>query len=179
MSKQPGQIQTVLEKNMSEILDIPLNRALAKEDSKNVVVHEPVKEEVPSKVDTDFDIARESLQSLLNTGQEALLYALGVAKQSDDPKAYEAVSNLIANLGTINEQMMRLHLQHQKHKLQSVPDNNKNNQSQGQSGTTNNAIFIGTGADLSKLVAGMNLGALPMNNNVNTIKDIENDDITG
>lgn len=156
-------VKTNLEKNMAELFDLP--------PDKEEIKQEEIKDSSGDILNSDFDKSRLGLENLLYTGQDALQYALSVAKQSDDPKAYEVVSNMIKNLADINEQLLDLHLKHQKHKnneirrkestaatLTSASQPVLNDISQPQQ-ITNNAIFVGSSAELSKLIR-MNLGEL-------------------
>lgn len=169
--KSPEEIQSALERNMASLLDIPIER---KSNTQVQEVKDPVHEKEPEReqIDDDFDKSRENLKDLLETGQDALLYALSVAKQSDDPKAYNVVSNLIANLAAINEQMLKLHLHHQRHKVIAKEPVAVNPQLPAPNGsTTNNTVFIGTGADLAKLINGMNTNTI----DITDVKEIEDD----
>lgn len=102
------------------------------------------------KIETDYDATRENLQDLLVTGKQALETALSVAKQSEHPRAFEVVGNLIKQLADVNQQLMDIH--QQKKKLEEP--------AKGQAGknTTNNAIFVGSTAELSKMIKNMNKG---------------------
>lgn len=156
-------VKTNLEKNMAELFDLP--------PDKEEIKQEEIKDSSGDILNSDFDKSRLGLENLLYTGQDALQYALSVAKQSDDPKAYEVVSNMIKNLADINEQLLDLHLKHQKHKNNEIRRKEStaavltsdiqpvlNDVSQPQQ-ITNNAIFVGSSAELSKLIR-MNLGEL-------------------
>lgn len=105
------------------------------------------------KIEYDYSKTRNNLHSLLATGQEALNAALEVAQASENPRAFEVVGNLMKQLAEVNQQLMDLHQQKQK---LSLPD--KREQA---SSVTNNAIFVGSTQELSKLINNMN------NNGVN------------
>jgi hypothetical protein len=106
--------------------------------------------ETSDKIESDYTKTRENLYELLSKGKEALETALTVAKQSEHPRAFEVVGNLMKQLADINQQLMDVH--HQKKKLEepSKAQSNKN--------TTNNAIFVGSTAELSKMLTNMNKG---------------------
>ena len=63
------------------------------------------------KIESDYDVARNNLRELLTTGQAALMHALEVAKQSEHPRAFEVVGNLVKQLADVNQQLMDLHQQ--------------------------------------------------------------------
>jgi hypothetical protein len=98
------------------------------------------------KIESDYDVARNNLRELLTTGQSALMQALEVAKQSEHPRAFEVVGNLMKQLADVNQQLMDLH--QQKQKLDAPKD--------GEKKVTNNAIFVGSTHELAKMIKNMN-----------------------
>jgi len=98
------------------------------------------------KIETDYETTRANLRELLITGQNALYHALEVAKQSEHPRAFEVVGNLMKQLADVNQQLMDLH--QQKAKL----DAPKNKDTK----VTNNAIFVGSTSELAKMIQNMN-----------------------
>lgn len=103
--------------------------------------------ETSDKIENDYDATRQNLQDLLLKGREALETALSVAKQSEHPRAFEVVGNLIKQLADVNQQLMDIH--QQKRKLEEPSKTKQGNN------TTNNAIFVGSTADLSKMIKKM------------------------
>jgi multidrug efflux pump subunit AcrB len=103
-------------------------------------------------VDNDFDTARNNLHKLLNQGQDALFHALEIAKQSEHPRAFEVVGNLMKQLADTNEQLLKL--SEKKQKL----DNPVSAKGQDPKQVTNNAIFVGSTSELSNLINKMNKG---------------------
>jgi multidrug efflux pump subunit AcrB len=103
-------------------------------------------------VDNDFDTARNNLHKLLNQGQDALFHALEIAKQSEHPRAFEVVGNLMKQLADTNEQLLKL--SEKKQKL----DNPVIAKGQDPKQVTNNAIFVGSTSELSSLINKMNKG---------------------
>jgi hypothetical protein len=104
-----------------------------------------------SKVEADFDTSRNNLRILLQQGQEALQKSLDVAMQSEHPRAFEVVGNLMKQLADINQQLLDLH--QQKQKLDEPSKAEKAKQV-----TNNNAIFVGSTAELNKLIKNMAKG---------------------
>ena len=108
---------------------------------------------VEENVIKDYDSARNNLYKLLNQGQDALYSALEIAKQSEHPRAFEVVGNLMKQLADINEQLLAL--SERKQKLDTPK------QQEGQPSkqvTNNNAIFVGSTSELSKLIKNMDKG---------------------
>lgn len=103
-----------------------------------------------NKIETDFDVSRNNLRALLAQGQEALQHALEVAKQSEHPRAFEVVGNLVKQLADVNQQLMDLH--QQKQKLEGGPSK------QDAKNVTNNAIFVGSTSELNKMIKKLTSG---------------------
>lgn len=104
----------------------------------------------PNKIEDDYEVSRNNMRTLLQQGQEALNSALEVAKQSEHPRAFEVVGNLMKQLADINQQLLDLHQQKQKLDEPSKADKAKQ--------VTNNAIFVGSTAELNKLIKNMTKG---------------------
>jgi hypothetical protein len=100
------------------------------------------------KIESDYDKTRENLLKLLTQGQDALTTALAVAKQSEHPRAFEVVGNLMKQVADINSQLMVLHQQKQKIDEPKV----------GAKNVTNNAIFVGSTSELNKLIDKLHKG---------------------
>jgi len=103
------------------------------------------------KIESDYDTTRNNLLILLQQGQEALQKSLDVAMQSEHPRAFEVVGNLMKQLAEVNQQLMDLH--QQKQKLDEPSKAEKAKQV-----TNNNAIFVGSTAELNKLIKNMAKG---------------------
>lgn len=100
-------------------------------------------------IEDDYVNVRDNLYDLMETGREALLDMLEVAKQSEHPRAYEVVGNIMKQLADMNQQLLDIHQQKQKLDL-------PNKKEQTGNVTTNNAIFVGSTNDLSKFLNNMN-----------------------
>ena len=108
---------------------------------------------VEENVDKDYDTARNNLYSLLNQGQDALFHALEIAKQSEHPRAFEVVGNLMKQLADTNEQLLALSERKVKLDAPKQQEGQPNKQV-----TNNNAIFVGSTSELSKMLNKMNKG---------------------
>jgi hypothetical protein len=103
-----------------------------------------------NKVETDYDTTRNNLHILLQQGQEALQKSLDVAMQSEHPRAFEVVGNLMKQLADINQQLLDIH--QQKQKLDGPKETARREV------TNNNVIFTGSTAELNKLIKNMAKG---------------------
>jgi hypothetical protein len=79
---------------------------------------------------------------LVEKGQEAINGILELAQESEMPRAYEVAGQLIKNTSEIAEKLMALH------KLKKDVEEEKQN---GPT-TVNNALFVGSTAELAKLL---------------------------
>lgn len=133
----------MIDKSLSEVFDIETETP--KGVVKQLVINDDVAKTDVTKVQSDFDDARKNLQILLMQGEDALMGALEVAKQSEHPRAFEVVGNLIKQLADVNQQLMDLHKQ--KQQLEGT-----NESGSKKSVTNNNAIFVGSTTDLNKMI---------------------------
>ena len=92
-------------------------------------------------VDKDYEYARGNLYSLIDKGQEAVNGALDLAMSSDHPRAYEVAGELIKNVGDVADKLMALQKDKKNVKEESA-----------QKVVTNNAFFMGSTADLQKML---------------------------
>lgn len=120
-------------------LEIPLEGELITSKGDLILPETKNDEEV---VQYDYTTTRTNLHSLLIQGQEALNSAVKVAVQSESPRSFEVVSNMIKQLADINLQLMDLTEKKQK-LTQKKEDCSATN-------ITNNAIFVGSTNELFK-----------------------------
>ena len=92
--------------------------------------------------DTDFKYTRENLYNLLERGQDAVEELLEIAKQSEHPRAFEVVGQLIGKLTETNKELMGLHKTKKELSIERG----------GGDVNVNNAVFVGSTAELQKLL---------------------------
>ena len=109
------------------------------------VVAQPLNQDLES----DFETTRSNLHSILQQGQDALFHALAVAKQSEHPRAFEVVGGLVKHLSDVNAQLLDLHKRKQAIEAPAKKE---------ASVTNNNAIFVGSTNDLSKMLNDLRKG---------------------
>ena len=118
--------------------------------SADIVSAEPIKEEKknlqtssPEDVKKDYEYTRGNLYSIIEKGQEAINGILELAQESEMPRAYEVAGQLIKNVSDATDKLMDL-----QKKLKDV------NEEKDQKGptTVNNALFVGSTADLQKML---------------------------
>ena len=109
------------------------------------VVEEKI-EKVKSSVDDvrkDYDYTRGNLYSIIEKGQEAINGILELAQESEMPRAYEVAGQLIKSVSDATDKLMDL-----QKKLKDVEEETK----QKGPSTVNNALFVGSTAELQKLL---------------------------
>ena len=89
----------------------------------------------------DYEYARGNLYSLIDKGQEAVNGALDLAMSSDHPRAYEVAGQLIKHVGDVADKLMALQKDKKAVKEESASKT-----------VTNNAFFMGSTADLQKML---------------------------
>jgi len=95
----------------------------------------------------DYDYTRGNLYSIIEKGQEAINGILELAQESEMPRAYEVAGQLIKNVADATDKLMDL-----QKKLKDVEEEK---QVRGPS-TVNNALFVGSTAELQKMLKDMN-----------------------
>ena len=132
------------DEKLSEVFNVePMDRTeVIKKDGS---VLPPKSKKMEENINFDYDRSRDNLHGLLVQGQDALMNALEIAKQSEHPRAFEVVGNLIKQLADVNEQLLNLH--ERKQKLDSPKGSEKK-----EGVTNNNAIFVGSTSELNKLL---------------------------
>ena len=112
----------------SELKPEPVARVLPKTDGKDD--------------DVDYNYARENYYNLIERNQDAVEEMLEIAKQSEHPRSFEVVGQLIKAGLEANESLMKLH----KTKKELSIDKS------GPGVAVNNAVFVGSTAELQKLL---------------------------
>jgi DNA-binding MarR family transcriptional regulator len=92
----------------------------------------------------DYEYTRANLYSLIEKGQEAINGIMELAGESDSPRAYEVAGQLIKSVGDVTDKLIDL-----QKKLKDVEEEKTKSTTNN---VTNNALFVGSTADLSKLL---------------------------
>lgn len=102
--------------------------------------------------DVDYEFVRGNYYELIQQGQMALAGALRVASMSEHPRAYEVVGSLLKNLADVNRQLLQTGEDKQKIKT-AKKGNGGAAPAPTQQITNNTAVFVGSSADLNKMIA--------------------------
>ena len=98
---------------------------------------------VSDDIDKDYDYTRANLYSLIEKGQESLNGILELAGERASPRAYEVAGQIIKSVADTTDKLMEL-----QKKVKDI-DEDKN---KGPSNVTNNALFVGSTSELSKML---------------------------
>ena len=91
----------------------------------------------------DYEYTRGNLYSIIEKGQEAINGILELAQESEMPRAYEVAGQLIKSVSDATDKLMDL-----QKKLKDVEEET----TQKGPNTVNNALFVGSTAELAKLL---------------------------
>ena len=111
----------------SELKPEPSTRVIPKTDGKDD--------------DIDYNYARENYYNLIERNQDAVEEMLEIAKQSEHPRAFEVVGQLIKSGLDANKELMALHKTKKELSIEK-----------GTQTLVNNAVFVGSTAELQKLL---------------------------
>ena len=127
---------STFEDNMEEIFDIaPIEQTTEMITQAN--------SEISVDANKDYEYTRGQLYTLISQGQEAVQGALEVAQESGHPRAYEVAVNAMKQVADMSDKLIDL-----QHKMKNL---NKEDKKLTPT-TVNNTMFIGTTADLQKMI---------------------------
>lgn len=124
-----------------------LNKVLNIESS--IVEVDDVKEKLSiselksDDIKKDYEYTRANLYSLIEKGQEAINGIIEIAGEGGSPRAYEVAGQLIKSVGDVTDKLIDL-----QKKLKDVEEESMKTTNN----VTNNAVFVGSTSELSKLL---------------------------
>jgi hypothetical protein len=96
-------------------------------------------------VNDDFKFVRQVQYNILVKGEEALEEMMEVAKATEHPRAFEVLSGMMKNMADVSNNLLDLH--------KKQKDISKTDEPPALAGpTTNNNVFVGSTADLQKML---------------------------
>jgi hypothetical protein len=98
----------------------------------------------PADADDDYKEVRRNLKVIVEQSNSAIQSILELAEDSQQPRAYEVVAQLIGQALEANTKLVDLH--------RRMKDIKKVEQGAKPSTVTNNSIFVGSTAELQKLI---------------------------
>jgi len=94
-----------------------------------------------SDLDKDYVHVRDSLYDLSEQGEEAIELMMELARESEHPRAFEVLGQLIKQKADINDKLMKLHKSNKEIKKVDALDP-----------ATNNNVFIGSTTELQRML---------------------------
>ena len=120
-----------------------LNKLPPSNEVAQVKSNRPGPETLITDSEEDYEFSRENIKYLLSTSNDAIATMLELARDSEHPRAFEVLANMLKSAADINGQLFDL----QKARKKILDDGDSSTQDNG-SGTTNNILFTGTTNDL-------------------------------
>ena len=114
--------------------------SIVKKDEKTELPNVVLKK---NDVEKDYKYTRGQLYSLIEKGQEAINGIMEVAGESASPRAYEVAGQLIKSVADSTDKLMDL-----QKKMKDIDEDS----TKTQYNVTNNALFVGSTSELSKLL---------------------------
>ena len=99
-------------------------------------------------IEKDYDYTRGNLYSIIEKGQEAINGILEIAQESEMPRAYEVAGQLIKSVSDATDKLLDLQ--------KKVKEVNEEKEARGPTNVPN-ALFVGSTADLAKLIKQQNV----------------------
>lgn len=129
-----------IDEKISDALDVPYFQ-----DSVKEYPVAPVVEKQEDTIDDDYEYARDNLKHFIEKGKEAMDEIIYLAKEVESPRAYEVVGQLIKTLSETNKDLLDL-----SKKVKEL----KQKEEDKQPSHVTNALFVGSTAELQKLLKG-------------------------
>jgi hypothetical protein len=125
-------------KKLNDILDIA---------DDIIDIDEPLEIQQAQVVDTDttdltsdYDFSRDQYHNIIEKGNEALVELLAIAKEGEQPRAFEVATQLMNSLAATTKELLILQKTKKEVEGTSKPTKNENN------------LFIGSTSELQKLL---------------------------
>ena len=138
---------TRVDLNLSKELNLPIPEVLPPKQTAVKQITSDLKD-----ADIDYREVRDNLRRVISQSEEATQGVLEVAQDSQNPRAYEVVAQLIAATLEANNKLIHLHKQMKEIKKEDAAK---------QTNITNNSIFVGNTADLQRMIRDMRKKELP------------------
>ena len=107
---------------------------------------EPPTRDVSKELDKDYEYTRGNLYSLIEKGQETLNGIMELADETQSPRAYEVAGQVIKSVADTTDKLLDL-----QKKLKDIDET----KSSATTNVTNNAMFVGSTAELQKMLKDM------------------------
>ena len=135
-------IDDKMAKNMEDVFDIEVSTT----PENGCTTRKKQLRDVSNDSKDDYEYTRGELYSLIDQGQEAVRGALEVAQESGHPRAYEVATNAMKQVADMTDKLIDLQGKMKKLDEPTAGATPK---------TVNNTMFLGSTADLQKMLKEM------------------------
>lgn len=134
------------DKNMEQIFDVVPTKIEEKKSTEVVSVNynEP---DMKQDLTDAYQQSKENLQEIIDQGKEAMEDILQIAKAGQHPRAFEVYGTLLKNMVDANKELLNIQKQ-----MREMDEEIK--KSKGGDTNIDKAIFVGSTAELNKLLKG-------------------------
>lgn len=137
-------IMNKLDKNLSEVFDVtPIDEV--KKEKLPIVATKYNEPDIEQDLNDAYQQSKENLQGIIDQGKEAMEEILNVAKAGQHPRAFEVYGTILKNMVDANKELLNIQKQIREMDGKKKETNNT---------TIDKAIFVGSTAELSKLIKG-------------------------
>ena len=127
---------TRFEKSISSVLNV---------ESPSLPANKSIIDVSPEKDNTDYEYARSNMYQVIESGHDALTNMLEIAKSSEHPRAFEVVNQLMKTMADAQKDL--LEIKKRQRELEAP-------EKQEGPTTVNNSLFVGSTAELQKMLKG-------------------------
>ncbi len=139
-------MKTNFDRSMNEFLDLPEEN---EENNKQLEIIEKTENDIGKlNLNDDYEKIRENLLELLDTGKEAIDDMLTIARETEKSKDFETVAILMKTVVEANQSVIDMHK-----KIREIANYKQNNSSDTK---IQNALFVGSTTELSKMLKELN-----------------------
>ena len=135
-------IDNKMAKNMEDVFDIEVSST----PENGCTTRKKQLRDVSNDSKDDYEYTRGELYSLIDQGQEAVRGALEVAQESGHPRAFEVATNAMKQVADMTDKLIDLQGKMKKLDEPTAGASPK---------TVNNTMFLGSTADLQKMLKEM------------------------
>jgi hypothetical protein len=125
-------------KKLNDILDIADD--IIDIDEPLEIQKAPAVEITTTDLTSDYDFSRDQYHNIIEKGNEALVELLAIAKEGEQPRAFEVATQLMNSLAATTKELLILQKTKKEVEGTTKPTKNENN------------LFIGSTSELQKLL---------------------------
>ena len=118
---------------------------LLKNLENNLPVLPQTPEQLNKDVADDYEFSRETYRNLVTKSNDAIEQMMNLAMQSEHPRAFEVLSNMLKNTSDMTDKLMEL-----QKKRKAMTDKDEADGPTAPPALTQNNIFMGSTTDLQK-----------------------------